>query len=171
VLLDDGAGGAGLGSYLMHALQVVAQQAAKLARAQSQPYKDQQKSAAPAKPVPVKSSAAQPAKGSAITLARWSVQRAHNGQDVELHVETRDAQGSLTIEIWAQSADPAQDQKVKTESAAAAATVKKKVKLDIPPSAAARNECFFYFLVKDGNGNELKSDVLFVDRTPLKFSV
>jgi uncharacterized protein YdhG (YjbR/CyaY superfamily) len=99
------------------------------------------------------------------------VQRAHNGQDVELHVETKDAQGSLTIEIWAQSADRTQDQKVKTETASAAPSVKKKVKLDIPPAAAAKNECLFYFVVKDAKRGELKSEVLFVDRTPLKFSV
>src|SRR6266566_1148024 len=62
---------------------------------------------------------------------------------------SKDAKGQLQIEIWAQSADRTQDKKVKSESAGAAKSVKKKVKLEIPPDAAGWNECHFYFLVKD----------------------
>ncbi|HEY4769395.1 MAG TPA: hypothetical protein VIH51_02185, partial [Myxococcales bacterium] len=96
---------------------------------------------------------------------------AANGQDVELRIECKDPKGQLQIEIWAQSADRAQDKKVKSESAAAAKSVKKKIKLEIPPDAAAGNECHFYFVVKDEQGGEHRSDTLFVDRAPFKFSV
>ena len=40
-----------------------------------------------------------------------------------------------------------------------------------PPDTAGGNECHFYFLVKDDQGGERKSDTLFVDRAPFKFSV
>ncbi len=99
------------------------------------------------------------------------MQRAANGQEVELQIETKNGKGSLTIEIWAQSADRTQDQKVKSETASAADSVKKKIKLDIPQDAAGGNECHFYFVVKDEQGGEKKSDPIFVDRAPLKFSV
>ena len=92
-------------------------------------------------------------------------------QEVELQIECKDPKGSLTIEIWASSADPAQDKKVKSESASAAKSVKKKIKLDIPADAAGKNESHFYFVVKDGQGGEKKSDPIFVDRAPFKFSV
>ena len=110
-------------------------------------------------------------KKSAITGAKWSVQRAANGQEVELQIETKNGKGSLTIEIWAQSADRTQDQKVKSETASASDSVKKKIKLDIPKDAAGGNECHFYFVVKDDQGGELKSEPIFVDRAPFKFSV
>ena len=61
--------------------------------------------------------------------------------------------------------------KVKSESASAAKQVKKKIKLEIPPDAAGGNECHFYFVVKDSEGGEKRSDPLFVDRAPFKFSV
>ena len=99
------------------------------------------------------------------------MQRAANGQEVELQIETKNGKGSLTIEIWAQSADRTQDKKVKSDSASAAKQVKKKIKLDIPADAAGGNECYFYFVVKDSEGGERKSDPLFVDRMPFKFSV
>jgi hypothetical protein len=51
-----------------------------------------------------------------------------------------------------------------------AATVKEKVKLEIPPDAAETNECHFYFVVQDESGGERKSEPLFVDRGPLRFS-
>src|SRR5437763_1932803 len=83
-----------------------------------------------------------------------------NGKPVELRTECKDPKGQLRIEIWAQSADRAQDKKVKSESAGAAKSVKKKVKLEIPPDAAAGNECHFYFVVKDEQGGEHRSDTL-----------
>jgi hypothetical protein len=45
------------------------------------------------------------------------------------------------------------------------------VKLEIPPDAAAGNESHFYFVVKDESGASRKSETLFVDRAPFKFSV
>ena len=60
---------------------------------------------------------------------------------------------------------------MKSESASAGKRVKKKIKLAIPPDAAAGNECSFYFVVKDEEGGEQRSDPLFVDRAPFKFSV
>jgi uncharacterized Zn-binding protein involved in type VI secretion len=110
-------------------------------------------------------------KSGTILSARWSLQRAANGQEVELQIETRNGKGSLTIEIWAQSADRDQDQKVSTASASAADSVKQKVKLDIPQGSASGNECHFYYIVKDESGGEKKSDPIFVDRAPFKFSI
>jgi hypothetical protein len=49
--------------------------------------------------------------------------------------------------------------------------VKKKIKLEIPADAAGSNECHFYFVVTDAQGGERRSDTLFVDRAPFKFSV
>ena len=71
----------------------------------------------------------------------------------------------------AQSADRTQDTKVKSDTASAADSVKKKIKLDIPPDSAGGNECHFYFVVKDSDGGERKSDPIFIDRAPFKFSV
>src|SRR5258705_435175 len=48
-------------------------------------------------------------KAPSISAARWTVQRALNGQEVELAIECKNPKGSLKVEIWAQSADPAQD--------------------------------------------------------------
>ena len=48
--------------------------------------------------------------------------------------------------------------------------MRQKVKLDIPPDAAGGNECHFYFVVKDDSGGERKSEPLFVDRAPFRFS-
>src|SRR5437868_465556 len=83
-------------------------------------------------------------KHGSIVAARWSLQRALNGQEVELQIECKDPKGSLKIEIWAQSFDRAQDKSVSKLDAQAAASVKKKVKLDIPADAAGTNECHFY---------------------------
>ena len=54
--------------------------------------------------------------------------------------------------------------------AQASASVKKKVKLEIPADAAGGNECHFYFVVKDDKGGEVKSQPIFVDRAPFRFS-
>jgi uncharacterized Zn-binding protein involved in type VI secretion len=170
VYIDDGAGGSGLGTYTTQARQIAQQQSAASAQKQPKQRSDtHQASTSQSQQDLVK--AKQESKAGSIVSARWSVQRAANGQDVELLIECKDPKGQLKIEIWAQSADRAQDKKVKSESEAAAKTVKKKVKLEIPPDAAGGNECHFYFAVSDGQGGERRSDTLFVDRAPFKFSV
>ncbi len=173
VLLDDGADGQGLGSYLMNALTILLQQAVAFTRAQAKKLSDTHQGGGgkPGAGQDVSKDAKHDDKKSAITGAKWSVQRAANGQEVELQIETKNGKGSLTIEIWAQSADRTQDQKVKSETASASDSVKKKIKLDIPKDAAGGNECHFYFVVKDEQGGEKKSDPIFVDRAPFKFSV
>ena len=40
----------------------------------------------------------------------------------------------------------------------------------VPNDAAGTNESHFYFIVKDDNGGEKKSQPIFVDRAPFKFS-
>ena len=173
VLLDDGADAAGLGSYLMNALQILLAQAAASKAKQPKPASDTHGGGGPASGggKNVSKDAKDEKKAGSIAAARWSVQRAANGQEVELQIECKDPKGSLTIEIWASSADPSQDKKVKSASASAARSVKKKVKLEIPADAAGTNESHFYFVVKDGQGGEKKSDPIFVDRAPFKFSV
>jgi uncharacterized Zn-binding protein involved in type VI secretion len=172
VLIDDGASGAGLGSYVIHAIKILLEKAAAAKKQQAAKKSDTHAGGGPAQAGNVaKDQKTKDTKSGSITSAKWSVQRAANGQDVELQIETKDAKGQLTIEIWAQSSDRTQDKKVKSESASAAKQVKKKVKLEIPPDAAGRNECYFYFVVKDSEGGERKSDPLFVDRAPFKFSV
>ena len=171
VLLDDGADAEGLGSYVINAIQILLEQTAQSKQKQAKKASDTHKGGGGGGGQEVAKDAADEKKAGAITSAKWSVQRAANGQEVELRIECRDPKGNLTIEIWAASADPAQDKKVKSETASAAKSVKKKVKLEIPPDAAGINESHFYFVVKDGQGAERKSDTLFVDRTPFKFSV
>ena len=171
VLIDDGASAQGLGSYIINALKILLAQATQLTRPQGAAGSDSHQGAA-AKPPKDVSQPAQPAQKQAgsIASAKWSLQRALNGQEVELQVECKNPKGSLKIEIWAQSADPTQDKSVKKIDAQAAANVKQKVKLDIPADAAGGNECHFYFVVKDDHGGERKSEPLFVDRAPFRFS-
>jgi uncharacterized Zn-binding protein involved in type VI secretion len=173
VLLDDGASGAGLGSYVINAIKILLEKAAQMKAAQAKQKSDTHGGGGPAGGggANVAKDQKDEKKSGSISSAKWAIQRAANGQEVELHIETKDAKGNLTIEIWAQSADRTQDKKVKSESASAAKKVTKKVKLEIPPDAAGGNECFFYFIVKDSEGGERKSDPLFVDRAPFKFSV
>ena len=173
VLVDDNGGqAAGLGSYSMNAVTIRLEQATASAAGQAKKASDTHKGGGGAASSNVaKDTAKEEKKSGSITAARWSVQRAANGQEVEIHIETKDGKGSLTIEIWAQSADRTQDQKVKSDSASAADSVKKKIKLDIPAEAAGSNECHFYFVVKDAQGGEKKSEPIFVDRAPFKFSV
>jgi len=173
VLLDDGADGQGLGSYVMNALSILLAEAAEFAKGEIKKLSDSHLVAAVEKAAAdlAKDAKTEDKKAGSISSAKWSVQRAANGEEVELQIETKNGKGSLTIEIWAQSADRAQDTKVKSDTAQAADSVKKKVKLDIPPDAAGGNECHFYFVVKDAQGGEKKSDPIFVDRAPFKFSV
>jgi uncharacterized Zn-binding protein involved in type VI secretion len=173
VLIDDGAAEAGtLGTYSVNATQIAVEQAAEMKKKEAKKKSDTHRGGAVAGGGDLAKDAKKDEKKSgAITAARWSVQRAANGQEVELQIETKDGKGQLSIEIWAQSADRTQDKKVKSESAGADKQVKKKIKLEIPSDAAGSNECFFYFVVKDEEGGERRSDPLFVDRAPFKFSV
>jgi uncharacterized Zn-binding protein involved in type VI secretion len=172
VLFDDGADAEGLGSYVIHALQILLQQTAASQQKQAKKGSDTHGGGGGGSGgQDVSKDARDEQKAGSIASAKWNVQRAANGQEVELQIECKDPKGNLTIEIWAASADPAQDKKVKSETASASKTVKKKVKLEIPPDAAGTNESHFYFVVKDGQGGEKKSDALFVDRAPFKFSI
>src|SRR5882724_8290085 len=147
VYVDDGADAAGLGQYLIDALKILLEQAPESKKKQPKKASDTH-------------------QGGEDAQAKRDVSK-----DVELRIECKDPEGQLQIEIWAQSDDRAQVKKVKSESAGAAKSVKKKVKLEIPPDAAPGNECHFYFVVKDEQGGEHRSDTLFVDRAPFKFSV
>ena len=173
VLIDDGADGQGLGSYVINALKMLLEQALENKKGTAKKASDSHAGAGPAGGGSdlAKDGKGDDKKEGSISKATWSVQRAANGQEVELQIETKNGKGNLTIEIWSQGADRTQDKKVKSESASAAASVKKKVKLDIPSDAAGGNECHFYFIVKDDQGGEKKSDPIFVDRAPFKFSV
>ena len=173
VFVDDNGGeAASLGDYAIKALEIAVEAVAGVAKGEAKKASDSHKGGGgPASSNVAKDAAREEKKPGSITAARWSMQRAANGQEVEIQIETRDGKGSLTIEIWAQSADRTQDQKVKSDSASAAASVKKKIKLDIPAEAAGSNECHFYFVVKDAQGGEKKSEPIFVDRAPFKFSV
>ncbi len=171
VMVDDGAGGSSLSKSSIGSTQITTQQAAQPKQAQARQKSDTHKTAGDKAEKDVSKDAKEDHKSGSILSAKWSLQRAANGQDVELRVECKDPKGQLQIEIWAQSADRTQDKKVKSESAGAAKSVKKKVKLEIPPDAAGGNECHFYFVVKDDQGGERKSETLFVDRAPFKFSV
>jgi uncharacterized Zn-binding protein involved in type VI secretion len=171
VYIDDGAGASGLGQYSIQARQIAQQQSAAGAQKPAKQRSDSHQAATAQSQQDLSKEAKEEGKSGSILSARWSLQRAANGQDVELQIECKDPKGQLKIEIWAQSADRAQDKKVKSESAAAAKSVKKKVKLEIPPDAASGNECHFYFVVTDEQGGERRSDMLFVDRAPFKFSV
>lgn len=173
VMIDDSGGDAqGLGSYTNNTRTIKSATAAAQDAGQTAAGSDSHdQSTAGQAASDVAKDAAQAEKAGTITGAAWSLQRAANGQEVELQIETKNGKGQLTIEIWAQSADRTQDQKVMSDSASAADSVKKKVTLQIPPESAAGNECYFYFVVKDASGGERKSAPLFVDRAPFRFSV
>ncbi len=172
VLMDDGADGQGLGSFMMNALKLLLAEAKELAKAEAKKLSDtHQGGAAGSAASDLAKDQKEEDKAGSITSAKWSVQRAVNGQEVEIHIECKDPKGSLTIEIWAQSSDRTQDKKVKSDTASAAKKVQHKIKLDIPQDAAGTNESHFYFVVKDGDGGERKSDPIFIDRAPFKFSV
>lgn len=172
VFIDDGASAEGLASYAIKALKILLDKAAEQEKKEAKKASDKAEGAQPkAVAQDLSRDAKEERKSGSIVSARWGLQRAANAQEVELQIECNDPKGQLQIEIWARSADPAQDQKVKSESAGAAKSVKKKVKLEIPPGAAGANECHFYFVVKDEQGGERRSDTLFVDRTPFRFSV
>jgi hypothetical protein len=171
VLIDDGASAQGLGSYSMKSLEILVKQAKKVDKKEAEKRSDSHEATAPGKAEQdLAKEGAKDEKAPSISTARWGVQRALNGQEVELQIECKNPKGSLKIEIWAQSSDPTQDKAAGKADAQAAASVKKKVKLEIPPDAAGANECYFYFVVKDEQGNERKSEPLFVDRGKVRFS-
>ncbi len=169
VLIDDGASAQGLGSYMINALKILLEQTTAVARKAVQPGSDTHAGGA-AQPVQQELAQDEQKKKGLITAARWSVQRAHSGQEVELQIECKNPKGSLKVEIWPDSADPEQDKPFKKLDLQAAATVKEKVKLEIPPEAGAVNECKFYFEVKDEAGGERRSGALFLVRVPFRFS-
>jgi len=173
VMIDDSGGSAAsLGSYTNNSRTIASAAAAAQDKGQAAKGSDSHdQGSAGQGSTDVSKDAAKDDKSGTITAAQWSLQRAANGQEVELQIETKNGKGQLTIEIWAQSSDRTQDQKVSSDSASAADSVKKKVTLQIPPDSAGGNECHFYFVVKDASGGERKSAPIFVDRAPFRFSV
>jgi uncharacterized Zn-binding protein involved in type VI secretion len=172
VFIDDGAAAEGLGSYIINALKILLEQTAQVKKPQTHAGSDTHEEPGDERgKQDLAKDEKKDEKGPAISAARWTVQRALNGQEVELHIECKNPKGSLEVEIWAQSADPSQDKAVKKLDVQASATVKQKVKLDIPADAAGVNECYFYFVVKDEAGTARKSEPLFVDRAPFRFSI
>ena len=170
--IDDGADAQGLGSYIINALKILLEQAAQVTKPQAQTGSDSHQAGTDEKSKQdVAKDEKKDEKAPSISAARWTVQRALNGQEVELQIECKNPKGSLKVEIWAQSADPSQDKSVKKLDVQAGATVKQKVKLEIPSDAAGGNECHFYFVVKEESGASRKSEALFVGRAPFKFSV
>jgi len=172
VFIDDGADAEGLGSYIINAIKILLEQATQAAKKEAEKGSDTHEAAAAEKgKQDLAKDQAKDEKAPSISAARWSLQRALKGQEVELQIECKNPKGSLKVEIWAQSADPSQDKPVKKLDVQAGANVKQKVKLEIPADAAGSNECHFYFVVKDESGGSRKSDALFVDRGPFKFSI
>ena len=172
VMIDDGASAAGLGSYVINALKLLLEKALENKKGEKETASDSNQGKAKAKGGTsdlAKDGKDEKGAGS-ITRAGFNVARALNGQEVELQIECKDPKGSLKIEIWAMSSDRTQDKVVSKLDASASASVKKKVKLDIPSDAAGGNECHFYMVVKDDQGGEVKSGPIFVDRAPFRFS-
>ncbi|MBS2021967.1 MAG: PAAR domain-containing protein [Deltaproteobacteria bacterium] len=171
VMVNDGASAANLADYIINALKILLEQALEHKQEADQPGSGSNSGATkPSSTQGQTNNQTPPAGHGSISRVGWSIQRALNGQDVELQVECQNPKGSLKIEIWSVSADRTQDKSVQKIDASAAKSVKKKVKLEIPPDAAGQNESHFYFVVKDDNGGEMKSEPLFVDRAPFRFS-
>jgi uncharacterized Zn-binding protein involved in type VI secretion len=172
VLIDDGASAEGLGSYVINALKILLEKAMESKKGEEEKASDSNAGKTKGSPGTqdlAKDGTETKGEGS-IARVGFNLAKALNGQEVEIQVDMRDPKGSLKIEIWAMSADRTQDKVVSKLDASAAASVKKKVKLDIPPDAAGGNECHFYAVVKDDKGGEKKSDPIFVDRAPFRFS-
>jgi uncharacterized Zn-binding protein involved in type VI secretion len=168
VFIDDGASGQGLGSYLIHALQILLQTAAKPATKARQAGTDTHQASSP---VQQQNVASTPAPGR-VTSARWSVQKTRKNEEVELLIEcTVNLTGSLNIDVWLLDADGTRSKNVKSLQASAAASVKQKWKAEIPPEARGRNEVGFEFVVKDAQGVEVTSDPLFVELPRFRFSI
>ena len=168
VLIDDGASGQGLGSYLLNALQILLQNITVTPRGTRTTGSDTHQASAPAQQ---QNLASTPSPGH-VTSARWSVQRAKRDEDVNLLIEcTANLTGSLTIDVWAMDADGTPGTKVHSIQQNAAQHIKAKWKVAIPPNAAKRNEVDFCFVVKDPQSIETTSDPLFVRRTSFQAQV
>jgi uncharacterized Zn-binding protein involved in type VI secretion len=173
VLIDDGADAQGLGSYAMQALQILLGQENAVAAGQAATASDThdgEEGQGPAQDLASEGTGPEDKKSGSISSAGWSQARASNGQEVEIQIACKDGKGQLKVEIWARSSDPAQDKSVQKLEVAAGDEVKEKVKLDIPGDAAPSHECFFYYVVKDEQGGEKKSPMIYVDRAPFRFS-
>ena len=173
VLIDDGADASGLSAFAATALTIAQAIAAAFTKKEAAAGSDSHEGgggAAPAQDLASGTSSAEDKKSGSIASAGWSQTRASNGQEVEIQIACKDGKGSLKVEIWARSSDPTQDKCVQKIDAQAGDSVKQKVKLDIPGDAAPKNECFFYYVVKDDKGGEKKSPMLYVDRAPFRFS-
>ena len=173
VFVDDGADAGGLGSYLIHALEILLAQAAAGKDKEAKAHSDSHEGAegeGPAQDLASEGKGEDDKKSGSIASAGWSQTRASNGQEVEVQIACKDGKGQLKVEIWARSSDPTQDKSVQKLDVAAGDSVKQKVKLDIPADAAPNHECFFYYVVKDDQGGEKKSPMLYVDRAPFRFS-
>lgn len=171
VLVDDGADASALGDYVINVLKILLEQALANKKGEAKKGSDSHDGKAEkGKSDLAKDGKGEKKKSGSIVRAGWSIQRALNGQEVELQIECKDPKGSLKIEIWAQSSDRTQDKSVQKIDASASASLKKKVKLDVPADAASTNESHFYFVVKDDQGGEMKSEAVFVDRAPFRFS-
>ena len=168
VLIDDGASGQGLGSYLLNALQILLQSTTATARGTRKAGSDTHQPGAPAQQ---QNLASTPSQGH-VTSARWSVQRAGKDEDVQLLIEcTANLTGSLNVDIWVMDADGTLDKKVHSIQQNAAQHIRAKWKVAIPPNAAKRNQVDFCFVVKDAKGVETTSDPLFVERNIFRAQV
>src|SRR5919108_1993680 len=159
VLIDDGASGQGLGSYLIHQLAILLRTTAAFKRGTRKARSDTHQTGAPAQQ---QNLASTPSQGS-VTSAQWSVQRATRDDDVQLLIEcTANLKGSLSIDIWSLDADGTPNTKVHSLQQNAAQHIKAKWRVAIPANAANRNEVDFCFVVKDSGGAETTSDPMFV---------
>jgi uncharacterized Zn-binding protein involved in type VI secretion len=173
VMIDDGAGGMGGLSFTINTITIKSATAAATQQGQTESGSDadEDETDDPGQTDVAKDDTSKTDKNGSIAKVGWSQARAFNGASVDILIECKDPKGSLQIEIWAASADNTQDKSVKKlPDATAAATVKVTYKVEIPPDAAGTNECHFYFIVKDESGGQKKSEPIFVDRAPFKFS-
>jgi uncharacterized Zn-binding protein involved in type VI secretion len=173
VMIDDGASGSGLGSYVINKITIALKQAAETAMesAESGSDSDEDEAVDKAAQDVAKDEKQEQEKNGSIVSVGWSQARALNGGSVDILITCKDPKGSLKIEVWAASADATQDKSVKKlPDAQAAASVKVTYKIDIPPDSAGTNESHFYFIVTDDKGGTKKSDPIFIDRSPFKFS-
>ena len=161
VFIDDGASAQGLAAAAINALQIATRQAAAGRAGTAPKAKDTHRAASGG---PAQNIAATPSQGS-VRSARWSAQRAKKDQDVNLFIEcTGNLQGSLNIEVWVLDPDGAPGRQMQTLQQQAAANVRVKWKVAMPPGSADRNEFEYQFVVTDANGAKLTSDTLFVER-------
>ena len=173
VFADDGADAEGLVARAIQALKILLEKAAKAKEGKEEKASDSHEGGedkGPAQDLASEGKGEDEKEKGSIRTAGWDLQRASNGQEVEIQVACKEGKGQLKVEIWARSSDPSQDKCVQKLDMPAGDEAKKKVKLEIPGDAAPQNECFFYYVVKDEQGGEKKSPMLYVDRAPFRFS-